>query len=250
VHRGGTRLQGRVGDIVLQPGDTLLLQTGPHFARAHRNDPDFVLVSRVEEARALRRDRAPRALALLCLLLALMISGRVPVLMAAFLVAGLMVLTGCISTASAREGIDWQTLIGIAAAFGLGRALEKSGAAEVVARGVIAAAGPLGRVGVLGAVYLLMMIFCEIIPRNAAAALMFPFAMATARHLGASPRPFAMTILFAASLAFATPTGYQTHLMVHGPGRYRFSDFLRVGAPLDVILWLLATFLIPRVWPF
>src|SRR5205823_5629423 len=132
VHRGGTRLAGRVGDIVLQPGDTLLLQTGPHFARAHRNDPDFVLVSRVEEARAIRHERAPRALALLALLLALMITGRISVMLAALLIAGLMVLSGCISTAAAREGVDWQTLIGIAAAFGLGRALERSGAAEVV----------------------------------------------------------------------------------------------------------------------
>src|SRR5205085_4415109 len=110
VHRGGTRLIGRVGDIVLQPGDTLLLQTGPHFARAHRNDPDFILVSRVEEAAAVRRDRAPRALALLLLLLGLAVSGRVSVMLAGFLVAGLMVLTGCLSTAAAREGVNWQTL--------------------------------------------------------------------------------------------------------------------------------------------
>lgn len=250
VHRGGERLAGRIGDIVLRAGDTLLLQTGTHFARAHRNDPDFFLVSSVEEARPLRYDRAPLSLGLLGLLIALMVTGVVSVMVAALLVAALVIWTRCIAPAAARESVDWQTLIGIAAAFALGKGLEKSGAAQAIAERVVAVAGPLGPVAVLAAVYLVTMVFTELITNNAAAALMFPFAIATANQMGVSPRPFAVAIMFAASLAFATPIGYQTNMMVYGPGGYRFGDFTRIGLPLNLLMWALAMLLIPVFWPF
>jgi len=250
VHRGGARLTGRIGDIVLQPGDTLLLQAGAHFARAHRNNADFILVSSIEESRPIRFERAPIALGLLALLLALMVSGVVSVVMASFLVAALMVMTRCIAASDARASVDWQTLISIAAALGLGKALEKSGAAEAIARLVVDSMGGLGPVAVLAAIYLLTMIFTEVLTNNAAAALMFPFAIAAAQQMGVSPRPFAICIMFAATLAFSTPFGYQTNLMVWGPGGYRFTDFTRIGVPLNLMLWLLAVLLIPIFWPF
>jgi len=250
VHRGGSRLKGRIGDIVLRAGDTLLLQTGPHFVSAHRNNPDFYLVSRVEEARPVRHDRASVSTLLLLGLIALMMSGYVPIVLAAFLAAGLMIATRCISPADARQSIDWQTLITIASALGIAQALQKTGAAEVIAHHIFGITEGLGPRGALAAVYLATMIFTELITNNAAAALIFPFAMALAAEGGFDPRPFAMAVAFAASASFATPIGYQTNMMVCGPGGYRFTDFLRVGIPLSLILFLVAIVLVPLIWPF
>lgn len=258
VHRGGTRLNGRVGDIELREGDTLLLQTGPHFARAHRNNPDFILVSSVEEARPIRHDRAGLSLAILLVTIVLIALGGktiagipipgIPVI--AFAGALAMVATRCISIADARQSLNWQTLLSIAAAFGLGKALQNSGAAQTIAEVVVRNTSWGGPVLVLGAMYLVTMILTELLSNAAAAALMFPFAIAIAGQLGVSPRPFAITIMFAASLAFATPVGYQTNLMVYAPGGYRFTDFTRVGLPLNFIVWAIATTLIPLFWPF
>jgi len=254
VHRGGQRLGGRVGDIDLRAGDTLLLQTGAHFARAHRNNADFVLVSSVEESRPIRHHRARLALGILAFMILVMTFSDmlgVEIVVVVFLAALLLIATRCISSSDALESVDWQTLIGIAASFGLGAALEKSGAAKVIADFVVSAAGSWGGpIAVLAAIYLITMVFTELISNNAAAALMFPLATAAAASLDVSPRPFAIAIMFGATLAFATPIGYQTNLMVYGPGGYRFTDFTRVGLPLNLILWVLATALIPVFWPF
>jgi len=250
VHRGGERLAGKVGDIVLHPGDTLLLQTGPHFARANRNNPDFLLVSGVDGARAIRHDRAMISLALLLLLVIMMVSGIVKIVVAAFLIAGLLVLTRCISVSDARRSVDWQILITIAAAFGLSKALENSGLVSIVAKFFVNLTDVLGPYGVLAGVYLMTSLFTETVTNNAAAALVFPFAVAIAGQIEANPRPFVMAVTFAASASFMTPLGYQTNLMVFGPGGYRFVDFVRIGLPLNLILLVCATLLIPLVWPF
>jgi di/tricarboxylate transporter len=250
VHRGGQRLAGKVGDIVLRSGDTLLLQTGPHFARANRNNPDFLLVSAVDRARAIRHDRATISLALLLLLVILMVSGIIKIVIAAFLIAGLMILTRCLSVSDARRSVDWQILITIAAAFGLSKALENSGLVSVVAKSFVDLTEELGPSGVLAGVYLMTSLFTETITNNAAAALVFPFAVAIAGQIEVNPRPFVMAVAFAASASFVTPLGYQTNLMVFGPGGYRFVDFVRVGLPLNLILLICATLLIPVVWPF
>jgi len=250
VHRGGERLIGKVGDFKLRPGDTLLLQTGPHFARAQRNNRDFLLVSGIEDSRPLRSDKAVLALGLLAVLVVLMASGIIEIVTAAFLVAGLMVLFRCISITDARASVDWQTLITIAAAFGLGKALENSGLVEESAGAIVAFAGPYGPYAVLAGVYLLTSVFTETVTNNAAAALVFPFAVAIASQLGISPRPLVMAVTFAASASLVTPLGYQTNLMVFGPGGYRFTDFVRIGLPLNFLLLATATLLIPWVWPF
>ncbi len=257
VHRGGARLQGRIGDIVLWPGDTLLLQTDPHFATAHRNNPDFFLVSGVEGARPVRHERAWIALGLLVGLIVVMTLStgglvKIPIALAAFLVAGLMIATRCLSAADARQSIDIQVLVTIAAAFGLARALENSGAADYVAQWVllIDTTHAAGRYLALAAVYLVTMLLTEMITNNAAAVLVFPFALALANRIGVDFRPFAIAIAFAASASFATPIGYQTNMMVYGLGGYRFSDFIRVGLPLSLLLAILAVLLIPHLWPF
>lgn len=259
VHRGGTRLKGRVGDIVLRGGDTLLLQTGPHFVRAHRNNPDFYLVTGVDEWRPIRHDRAPLAIGVLGLLIVMLAvttaTKAVPEVLVAFAAAGLMVGARCISVAAARQSIDWATLLTIAASFGLSRALEKSGAARVIAEMVVHLARicetPEARaVAALAIIYLVTVLLSELISNNAAAALLLPFGVNIAVAMNLSPRPFAMAIALAASACFASPIGYQTHLMVWGPGGYTFKDFIRVGLPLDILLWIVAVALIPIAWPF
>lgn len=250
VNRGGERLMGRVGDIVLRNGDTLLLQAGPHFVAAHRDDPAFYLVSGVEDSRPVRHDKALLSIILLGMLVVLMATHRIPIVLTAFLVAGLMIGARCISISEARKSLDLSTLLTICAAFGLGKALENSGVAEAVANGLVYLGGEFGPYLMLIGVYLMTSFFTEIITNNAAAALSFPFAIAIAQQLDASPRPFALAVAFAASASFVTPLGYQTNLMVFGPGGYKFVDFVRIGLPLNLILLTLATLLIPWAWPF
>ncbi|MCL4694693.1 MAG: anion permease, partial [Candidatus Hydrogenedentes bacterium] len=250
VHRGGERLHGRVGDIVLRAGDTLLLQTGPHFLSVHRNDPDFYLVSGIEDSRPVRHEKAGLSIGLLAALIVLMATGYVSIVVAAFIVAGLMVVTRCISTGDARQSLDWQTLVTIGASFGLGEALRTSGVVTEVAGFLVGNFGAWGPYVLLAAIYLLTSIITEAVTNNAAAVLMFPFAVAIAEQYGVNPRPFVMAVMFAASASFMSPIGYQTNLMVYGPGGYRFTDFLRVGLPLELILWISAVILIPIMWPF
>jgi di/tricarboxylate transporter len=172
----------------------------------------------------------------------------------AFVAAGLMVAMRCISVASARQSMDWQTLITIAASFGLSKSLENSGLAESAAQWVVQFSHGWSVVSdavvALAILYLVVMILSELISNNAAAALLLPFGINIAATLGVSPRPFCMAVALAASACFASPIGYQTHLMVWNPGGYKFKDFIRVGVPLDILLWITAVVLIPRVWPF
>lgn len=250
VNRGGERLKGRVGDIILRPGDTLLLQAGPHFRAAHRSNPDFYLVSGVDDSRSVRHDRALLSLLLLGLLVALMATNLVPIVVAAFIVAGLMIATNCISLGDARESIDLSTLLTICAAFGISKALVNSGVAEQVAHLLTITAGQYGPLAMLAGIYLMTAMLTELVTNNAAAALMFPFAVSMAEQVQASPRPFVMAVAFAASASFVTPIGYQTNLMVLGPGGYKVTDFARVGLPLSLLVWALGTLLIPLAWPF
>jgi di/tricarboxylate transporter len=249
VHRGGQRVETKVGAIRLRPGDTLLLQTRPHFQRAHRNDSGFYLISNVDEWRPIRWDRAWPALGIFALLITLMTTGMVNTLVAATASAVLMVGFGCLSAGDARRSIDWQVLITIAAAFGVGTALEKSGVAEALASVLVNATAPLGIVATLAAVYLAGWLVTELITNNAAAVLLFPICLKTAEVANADPRPFLIALVLAASASFVTPIGYQTNMMVYGPGGYRFLDFARIGLPLHVVLWIVAVILVPIFWP-
>jgi di/tricarboxylate transporter len=250
VHRSGYRVESKVGEIRIRPGDTLLLQTGSHFLRAHRNDPAFYLVSDVEEYRAMRRDKTWIAVGLFALLLVLMTTGWIETMTAAAMVAILMIMTGCLSAGDARRSVEWNVLITIGAAFGVGKAIENSGVAQLLASQIVGLTEPWGPLAALAAIYLMTMVVTELITNNAAAVLMFPFCLKTAQIYEVSPMPFLMALTLAASASFMTPIGYQTNMMVYGPGGYRFSDFIRAGGPLSFILVIVATILIPVIWPF
>jgi len=251
IHRNGERLATKIGDVKLESGDTLLLQTGANFAQAHRNNPDFYLVSDVEGSQPLRHERWWVALVIFAgLLLTMFMADGETAMLGAFIAGGLMVLTRCMSAADARQAVEWPVLIAIGASFGLGMALEKSGVALFVASNLVRVTQPLGPYATLAAIYFVTMVLNELITNNGAAALAFPFCLKAAELSHCDARPFVMAVALAASFAFASPVGYQTHMMVFGPGGYRFSDFVKVGVPLNLLLWIVCVILIPIIWPF
>ncbi len=249
VARNGERLNKKLGDIVLRPGDTLLLEAHPSFVEQHRNLRDFFLLSALEDSAPPRHERAYVALLILAAMVTVVSLGWLSMLQAAMLAAGLMIITRCITGRVARRRVDWQVLLVIAASFGIGQALHVSGAAVAVADG-LAALGTGSPWAALAMVYLMTAVFTALITNNAAAVLMFPIAIAVAETTGASLLPFAVTIMVAASASFASPIGYQTNLMVFGPGGYRFFDYLRIGLPLTVLVGSVTVLLAPLVWPF
>jgi len=250
VHRNGATVPGKIGVIVLEAGDTLLMQGAPGFLRAHRNSPDFYLVSEVAENVRPRYDRAWIAIAVLVLMVLAATMGPYPISIGAFLAAGALIITRCINGRTARSSVDWSILIVIGAGFGIALAMQKTGAAAEVARLLSSAAGSMGPHATLALVYVATLIMAEMLHHNAAVAIMFPIAVATAELVGADSRPFVMGIAAAGCLSFASPVTYQTHLIVYGPGGYRFTDFMRIGIPLNIVCAALAIFLIPRVWSF
>lgn len=249
VARNGERLSGKLGDIVLRSGDTLLMEADPGFVERQHNSRDFFLVSQIPDSHPLRQNRALLAVLILVVMVTVVTLGWLPMLQAALLAAGLMLVTRCLGSQSARAAIDWRVLIAIAASFGLGRALEVTGAAGFIAEQLVQFARDEPWVA-LGLVYLVTMLFTELITNNAAAVLMFPIALSTAQTLEVAFMPFAVAIMMAASASFSTPIGYQTNLMVYGPGGYRFSDYFRVGIPLNLIMAGITIGLAPLVWGF
>lgn len=248
VARDGERLRGKVGDIKLRAGDTLLIEARPTFLEQQRHSRDFLLVSEIQGASPPRHERA---LVSAVILLGMVVAAAtfVDMLLAALVAAGLMVATRCTTSARARASIDWSVLAVIAASFGLGTSLEVTGAAAHLAQSWLSLAGE-GPWLALAAVYLVTMVFTEFITNNAAAVLVFPIAQATAEALGVSFWPFVVAIMMAGSASFATPIGYQTNLMVYGPGGYRFTDYVRFGLPLNLLLAAVTICLIPLFWPF
>ncbi len=248
VHRSGSRVTTKVGDIELQVGDTLLLQVRPTFMRTHRNDPAFVLITDVPEWRPINTDRAWIAAILFLILLGLMTTEWLPIAIAGMLIATAMIFCGCLSAAAARQSVEWQVLITIGASFALGAALQNSGAAKAIAEGFVGLLGSLGPIGAIAGIYLLGSIITEVITNNAVVVLLFPICVETGKLYGIDPRGLLIALTFAASASFMTPIGYQTNMMVFGPGGYRFTDYLRVGGPLNLILMPIAVSLIYWVW--
>ena len=249
VCRGGERVAGNLGQVRLQPADVLLLEARPPFIERHRQSRDFLLISQLNGAARPVHEKAWLAWSILAGVVALASLGVMSMMNAAMLGAGLALLSGCCSVGDAKRGLDTQVLLTIAASFGLGAALESSGAAAALASGALGLADGNPLLLLIG-VYLLVALLTELVTNNAAAVITFPVVMASAESLGVSPMPFVVAVMFAASASFLTPIGYQTNLMVHGPGGYRFGDFLRVGGLLNLIVAAVALTLIPLIWPF
>lgn len=247
VARNGRRLRQRVGDVLLRPGDTLLLEADPTFVETHRNIRDFYLLSPVPDSSPPRYERMGASALVLIGLLFLTTTGLLPIVVAGLLAAVTMVVLRCVSTDGARQAIDWPVLITIGAAIGIGRALESTGVTAMLADRISALGAADLRLNVL-LLYLATVVVTELVTNNAAAALMFPVALSMASAMDVSIVPFAVTIMMAASNSFITPIGYQTNLMVYGPGGYRFTDFVRLGVPLTAVACAMTVWLVPVLW--
>ena len=236
VARNGERVTGRIGDIILQVGDTLLLEANESFLARNRSSRDFFLVSGLPSS-DLRPQRAILALSILIAMIgAATYSGNM--LAPSLAAAVAMVVCGCLRAADARASIDISILLVIGAGLGLSNAVEASGLGASLGQFILGL-GAGSVLASLAAVYLVTVILTNLISNAAAAAIVFPLALATATQAHTDPMPFVLAVLFAASAAFATPIGYQTNLMIYGPGGYRFSDFVRFGLPLNIIAFII-----------
>ena len=249
VSRNGERIDQKVGSIVLRAGDTLLLEAARGFVRRHRYNRDFLLLSRIDDVSIPDVSKAPLALGLLGLFVVVVVANLMSLVAASLLLVAALAASGCISKEFAQRSIDFRLLLAIGSSLALGFALQKTGLADAAAQGIMLLADGSPFLNLL-LLYLVTVIATELITNNAAAVLMFPLAQALSIELDASLLPFVMTIMFAASASFLTPFGYQTNLMVQGPGGYHFGDYFRVGIWLSLIVAVTVVTMVPLFWPF
>jgi di/tricarboxylate transporter len=260
VYRNGETISTNVGSVRMKDGDSLVLLTNENFIKNWGESKIFYLTSFIGEIPP-PRYKGQRLIALLLVLLMIggatagqylpKIKGAHPdMFYFAALVACFMTWINIMPNRKYTKVISWDVLITIACAFGLSKALQNSGAADAIATTAINFSKSWGPVGVLITIYIITTIFTEVITNNAAAALVFPIAYAAAAQMHVDPKPFFITICIAASASFATPIGYQTNLLVQGLGNYKFSDYTKIGLPLNILAFIISVTVIPLIWPF
>ncbi len=249
VHRAGERIEGRVGDIVLRPGDTLMLTAAPGFRKAWANSTMFYLVSEHSEEEAPRYRKAPLALAALAALVLLPPLTGISLLQSGMGVLVFLLGARVIGARTARLAVNWPVLVLIGSAMGVATALERSGAAAAAGETLLRLALPFGPRGVLAAVWVLGALFASFVSNAAGAALVFPVAMQAAAAAHLDTRSVALALALAASAGFATPIGSNPNLLVYGPGGYRYADYVRAGLPVALIAFAGAIALLPVFWP-
>lgn len=247
VARNGERVAGNLGSIQLQAGDTLLLEARPAFVTRQRYNKDFLLINDLDSEPP-RHQRAYVAWGILFGIITLATFEVTSMLNAALLGAAAMLISGCCSIGQAHKSLDIEVLITIAASFSLGAALKSTGVAAVIAEQLVSLSGGEALL-ILILTYLTVNILTEILSNNAAAVLMLPIVLDMTESAHLNPEPFVFAIMVAASAGFATPIGYQTNLMVQGPGNYRFSDFVKVGVPMNIVIAITAITAIWLIYP-
>jgi di/tricarboxylate transporter len=248
VHRRNQNIGRQLDDLVVRVGDTLLLEGAPADIQRLAADMDMVDVSQ-PSARAFRRGRAPVVVAALAGIVVLAALGVAPILLLSVLAVALVLVTRCIDADEAFSFVDGRLLALIFAMLAIGAALEASGAVALIVTAFAPALGMLPPFLIVWAIYLLTSVLTELVSNNAVAVVVTPIAIGLAQAMGIDPRPLVVAVMVAASASFATPIGYQTNMLVYGPGGYRFTDFMRVGIPLNLSVGILASALIPFIWP-
>jgi di/tricarboxylate transporter len=247
VARNGERVEGNLGSIIIKPGDTLLLEARPAFVSRQKYNKDFLVINDLDTVQP-RHDKAMLAWGILLALVLAAGIGLTSMLNAALLGAAIMLITGCLSVSQAEKSLEFNVLITIAASFALGAALQKTGVADLLAEAIVGLSG--GRPWLLLVLtYMAVSLLTETITNNAAAVIMVPIILAIVTQAGLNPEPFMFAVMMAASASFATPLGYQTNLMVYGPGGYRFSDFLKAGLPMNLIIGVSTVTILLIGWP-
>jgi di/tricarboxylate transporter len=247
IRRHDDDLPGKLGSVVLRPGDVLLVLATPEFGRQWRGHGDFSVIASLDAPPPVRRDRAGVVIAAIVVMIAAVVTNVLDLMEASLLAAAVLVATRVISVTEARRAVNLNVVLTIAMSISLGTAVAVSGLAAEMASVLGGAGDPFGDVGRLVAVLLATMILTELLSNNAAAALMIPVALATAVDAGLDPRSFAIVVLIGASCSFLSPIGYQTNLMVYGLGGYKFRDFTIVGAPLSLVTLIVTPIVVPLV---
>jgi len=254
IRHKGELTRENVAKTKLYAGDALLIETTQEHLpllkqlNLSSNSP-FLLLSEVGLP-DYRKEKMPYAIIIILGIILTASLNIAPIMVAAIIGSILLIITGCIKTNEVYNAINWQIVFLLAGTLSLGVAMQKSGTALFISDYIVLVVGAFGPMALVSAFYLLTSILTEMMSNNASAILLAPIAYATAVSLGVDPKPFFMAIAFAASASFMTPIGYQTNTMIYGAGNYKFSDFVKVGTPLNIIFWLLATFLIPYFYPF
>jgi di/tricarboxylate transporter len=249
IHRQNENLHGNFDQVRLQFGDTILLEGPPDGLKRLFERGDLINLTEVTE-RPFRRNKAWLAILAILVVITLSAFEALPIAAVAFIAATLVVALGCLDAEEAYRAIRWPILMLIFGMLALGTAMETTGAGAMIVTFIVGLVGGLGPVVVLSIIYLLTSVLTEFMSNNATAILLTPIAIGLAEQMGVDPRPFVIAVMFAASASFATPIGYQTNTFVYGAGGYRFTDFVKVGLPLNVVLWVVASFLLPYFWPF
>ncbi|MBN2896736.1 MAG: SLC13 family permease [Campylobacterales bacterium] len=250
VRRGSERLSGKIGDITIQSGDTLVLATGDDFSKRDNIDRNFYVVQGVTLERKLSNSTSNLVILGFIAILLLNALNVLPLLDGLIYYLGALIGFKILSFREIRRRIPFDILLLVGSALGISQVMNSSGAAHLVVDAISALFSDFGIYGQFISVYIISMILTELITNNAAAAIAFPIAYSTAIELHVDPTPFILAIAYGASASFMTPYGYQTNLMVYGPGQYRFSDYLRNGAPLSIVYGVIVISLVPIFFPF
>jgi di/tricarboxylate transporter len=255
IHRAGENVRDKLETLPLQMGDLLLMMGTEQAVNELRRGDDIILFDRPPLPSITLHKRIPLVIATIAAVVLGEVFGWMPIELGAIAGAVFLCLTGCIKPKQAYESIEWPLLFLIFGMLALGTAMQTTGAAAWLAHNIVGGVdhfvtGPSKPMVLLGALYLVTMVLTEILSNNAVAALMVPIAIGIAQAAGLQAQPFVIAITIAASAAFATPIGYQTNTYVYGIGGYKFSDFVRIGVPLNLICFAVSMFVIPRVWPF
>ncbi len=243
IHRNGERINGKLEDIKLKAGDVLLLLAGENFSALSQNDMDFYLISKVKEVRKPERYKIWTLFGGTLCAIFLSAINLIPLFMGLLVVLVVVNILGVVSAKDLPKSIDYNLAVIIALSLALGTAMIKTGVADMIADLMITVLFPLGNIAVLFGIYAVTTILAAYITNKAAVAIIFPISLTAAHSLGLDPLPFALVVSFAAAANFITPIGYQTNLMVYGPGGYTFKDFLRIGWPLTII-YMITTVLV------
>ena len=250
IHRQSGEFRRNFEDVKIHSGDTLLIEGPPQAIARVKNEKDFVSLSEPSDTGIRKGKALVAALITLAFVIAASASGQ-PIFVVALLASIAMLATRCIDPSDAYNSVSWNIIFLIIGMLGIGKAMEVTGGAQFIADGVISIFGETPKpIIILAVVYLLSSVLTELISNNAVAVLLTPIVVGISETLGIDARPLIVAMMFGCSASFATPIGYQTNTYVYGAGGYKFSDFVRVGVPLNLILWLVATLMIPIFWPF